>query len=649
MNLPPLSGPEPTAGTGILSAAAGEGPPFTLPLAVPPAASPMADGGAKPWHNAVPTLVATSHSDASAFPLSGQIVGRAVAEAVVCLPLQGNSDVVAATEGDKEPLPLPAQATSEQPVVAKVKAAEQPPSSKHSLDWHGERSTIDLKAPPLSLPPRASDNAQPLHGAPTEPALTAEPAALPSETTREPSDPAPPAAVAPAITHAAPPPPPSVTIDVTAQRHDDASPSAGDPEDQATEPPIGDDRQTPPSSSDELDSGLTPQAATFGPAVAPRASGLSGNPPSERPPSIDRSPPAPITLATAPTPAAPRRLEAARPSSGGEGKRSALETQTDRPDSAAPSPPLELPSVTNTAPAAPPALAMTPAAPPSAATAGFSQPPEAAATSTSAAGTEATGPGRAHKTSPAFPHAVERRDAAAERLAEPATAPLADLAASPLPDSKAAATSAAPLVDTSTAAAPQPPSASSPTPPPAPQAAAPREPPAPAEPQAAPRLHVASPRFAEEVGIAIARRSGGLASGDELVLQIEPANMGRIRVALRFAADGALESLISADQPHVLDRLRANGADLHRSLIEAGGRADIAPPRFEARADSSPGLPSQGGQTHSGGNGQPGQQGGQGQQGSRTALPYPLDPATTPAAIQHFRSTGVTGRLDLLA
>ncbi len=649
MNLTALSGPEPTIGSGILPAAAGEGPPFTLPLAFPSAPAPLADGGAKPWRTAVPTLAATLHSDASGLPLSGQLDGGAAARAVVCLPLPAESDVVAATEGDKDPLPLPTEATSEQPVVAKANADKQPTSSKHSLDWHGERSTIDPKAPPPSLPPRASDIAQSLHGARTKPALAAKPSALPSETTREPSDPAPPAAVAPAITHAAPPPPPNVVIDVTAQRHDDASPSAGDPEDQVTEPPVGDDRLTPPSSSGELDSGLTPKAATFGPAVAPRAGGLSGNPPGERPPSIDRSPSAPITLATALTSAAPHRLEAARPSSGREGKRPALDTQTDQPDNAAPSPQLEFPSVTNTASAVSPPLAMTPAAPPPAATAGLSAPPKATATSASAAGTEAPGPGRAHKTPPASPRAAERRSASAERLAEPATASPADPAAPPSSDSKAPANSATPLVDASAAPAPQSPSAASPTPPLAPQAAAPREAPAPAEPQPTPRLHVASPRFAEEVGIAIARRPGGLASGDELVLQIEPANMGRVRVELRFAPGGALEAVVSADQPHVLDQLRANGADLHRSLIEAGGRADIAPPRFEARADSSLGLPSQGGQTHSGGNGQPGQQGGHGQQGSRAALPYPFDPATTPAATQHFRSTAVTGRLDLLA
>lgn len=172
-------------------------------------------------------------------------------------------------------------------------------------------------------------------------------------------------------------------------------------------------------------------------------------------------------------------------------------------------------------------------------------------------------------------------------------------------------------------------------------------PPASPVPAGAAPLVFSSPRFGEEVAIQIARRLGGLAPGDELVLQIEPADMGRIRVELRFAPDGALEAVLSADQSRVLDQLRAHSADLHRSLLEAGGRADIAAPRFEVRSDAASASVAQGGQGSSSGPSNGGGSGGQPQHSARS-FPYLPEPPAPPA-IDRQHLTLAAGRLNLIA
>lgn len=177
--------------------------------------------------------------------------------------------------------------------------------------------------------------------------------------------------------------------------------------------------------------------------------------------------------------------------------------------------------------------------------------------------------------------------------------------------------------------------------------------PAPASPAATPlpRVEFTAPRFAEHVGIAITRRPGGLQPGDELVLQIEPAHLGRIRVELNFAPDGKLEALVTADQPRVLDQLKLHAADLHRALIEAGGRSDIAAPRFEPRQESGGSFAPQTGSNPqnfaSNGNGSGGNP-AQSQQQPRTSLAYPADPLSDPdRPAQPLRTAA--GRLDLIA
>ena len=175
-------------------------------------------------------------------------------------------------------------------------------------------------------------------------------------------------------------------------------------------------------------------------------------------------------------------------------------------------------------------------------------------------------------------------------------------------------------------------------------------PPAPPPPTPLPRLDIASPRFAEQVGIAIARRPGGLQPGDELVLQIEPADLGRIRVELHFAPDGKLEAVVSADQARVLDQLRLHSAELHRGLVEVGGRSDIAPPRFETRQEPGAGFAQQSGNAagQQPGGGQGGNGHGQSQNGPRASFAYAPDPP--PDLHRDLRPLRIAaGRLDLIA
>lgn len=114
--------------------------------------------------------------------------------------------------------------------------------------------------------------------------------------------------------------------------------------------------------------------------------------------------------------------------------------------------------------------------------------------------------------------------------------------------------------------------------------------------QASVVTYTPTPRFAEDVGIAIARHAKGLGDAGDITLRIEPPSLGRIEVKLKFDDGGQIQALISADQPRVLEQLRQAGADLHRGLVDASQRSDIAPPRFEGQNTTSAGFAGTGGQ-----------------------------------------------------
>lgn len=111
---------------------------------------------------------------------------------------------------------------------------------------------------------------------------------------------------------------------------------------------------------------------------------------------------------------------------------------------------------------------------------------------------------------------------------------------------------------------------------------------------AAPRAHaaevVATPiipaqpgQIGRDLGVEIARRVS--AGGNELIVRLAPAELGRIEVRMAFDDRGGLTTVIAADSPVALDMLRRDSADLSRSLSDAGFRSDGQSLRFDGGGD----------------------------------------------------------------
>lgn len=101
-------------------------------------------------------------------------------------------------------------------------------------------------------------------------------------------------------------------------------------------------------------------------------------------------------------------------------------------------------------------------------------------------------------------------------------------------------------------------------------------------------------RIGHETGVAIARHVAAESGGDMIVVRLDPVEMGRIEVTLRFDDKGTLRAVVAADNPVALDLLRRDSADLGRALADAGVRADAQTLRFDTRAGTDAG--GQGGQ-----------------------------------------------------
>lgn len=86
-------------------------------------------------------------------------------------------------------------------------------------------------------------------------------------------------------------------------------------------------------------------------------------------------------------------------------------------------------------------------------------------------------------------------------------------------------------------------------------------------------------QIGHEVGVEIARRIS--AGGEQLVVRLDPAELGRIEVHMSFDDSGSLRATIAADSPVALDMLRRDSADLSRSLSDAGVRSDGQSLRFQ--------------------------------------------------------------------
>lgn len=99
---------------------------------------------------------------------------------------------------------------------------------------------------------------------------------------------------------------------------------------------------------------------------------------------------------------------------------------------------------------------------------------------------------------------------------------------------------------------------------------------APPRAEASPVIAAASPRFGEDLGIAIARHAarGPDASAETLTVRLDPPEHGRIEVSLQFEDGGPLRIVMTASQSATLDLLRRDSADLSRALSQAGVSTD---------------------------------------------------------------------------
>jgi hypothetical protein len=88
---------------------------------------------------------------------------------------------------------------------------------------------------------------------------------------------------------------------------------------------------------------------------------------------------------------------------------------------------------------------------------------------------------------------------------------------------------------------------------------------------AAPRS-LPAPPAALQVGVQIAAAAARRV--ERLVVQLEPAALGRVEVRLDFSHDNRVSALIAADRPETLDLLQRDGRALERSLQDAGLKLD---------------------------------------------------------------------------
>lgn len=115
-------------------------------------------------------------------------------------------------------------------------------------------------------------------------------------------------------------------------------------------------------------------------------------------------------------------------------------------------------------------------------------------------------------------------------------------------------------------------------------------------------------QIGHEMGVEIARHAA--AGKDELLVRLNPQEMGRIEVRMSFDDRGSLRAVVTADSSAALDMLRRDAADLNRTLADAGVRADGDSFRFNSRSggDSGTQTPWQQGRQDSGAGGHGGRQ-----------------------------------------
>lgn len=160
--------------------------------------------------------------------------------------------------------------------------------------------------------------------------------------------------------------------------------------------------------------------------------------------------------------------------------------------------------------------------------------------------------------------------------------------------------------------------------------------PYPAVPQAAvmtPVVMAQPGRIGADIGVEIARAAKG--DREDVLIRLDPREMGRIDVRLSFDRDGMLRAVMSADSPAALDMLRRESGDLNRALADAGVRHDAQSFRFDARS---------GDQGQDSGFDQ-GSRRDQQDQGARASF----DNGGDELADLHYRPLRASGQVDLMA
>jgi flagellar hook-length control protein FliK len=81
---------------------------------------------------------------------------------------------------------------------------------------------------------------------------------------------------------------------------------------------------------------------------------------------------------------------------------------------------------------------------------------------------------------------------------------------------------------------------------------------------------------------------------ERMVVQLEPAELGRVEVRLDFGHEGKMSALIATDRPDALDLLQRDARALERSLEQAGLRLDSGGLSFALKRDGGHGQTSSG-------------------------------------------------------
>jgi flagellar hook-length control protein FliK len=149
------------------------------------------------------------------------------------------------------------------------------------------------------------------------------------------------------------------------------------------------------------------------------------------------------------------------------------------------------------------------------------------------------------------------------------------------------------------------------------------------QPATSPVIAAQPGKMGRDMGVEIARQV--TAGRSEMLVRLDPPEMGRIDIRLSFDHDGGLRAVMSVDHHGALDLLRRETGDLTRALVDAGVKADAQSFRFDSRG----GEAGQRGQQH-----QSGQQHGReaGTAGSNVADEQPL-----------YRGLRTSGSVDLMA